>query len=58
MADIVLVRSRPGVRIYLHIQDIVEIMYQQDVLMAMSEREIGQIIEALNAELNTRGDKK
>jgi hypothetical protein len=56
MADIVLVRSKPGVRIYLHIQDIVDIAQQQDILMAMTTPEIEQLIEVFKAELSTRGE--
>jgi hypothetical protein len=48
---------RPGVTIYLHVADIVDVMSQRQMLQSMTEKELTQIAESINAELSTRGEQ-
>lgn len=54
MADIRNIRTRPGVRIYLHPADIVDMVTQPDVIESLNQDEMTKIIEALHLEINAR----
>lgn len=57
MADIRNIRTRPGVRIYLHPGDLLDIMTQPEVLASFGSDEITKIKENLDLEMNARENK-
>ena len=58
MADLINIRSRPGVRINLHPADIVNIVKQADVLASFTEGELSELTDAMSLELNYRENRK
>jgi hypothetical protein len=58
MSDIRFVRNRPGVRIYLHPADLVDMVTQPEVLASFGSDEIRKIIESLSMEENLRENQR
>lgn len=54
MADLRNMRSRPGVRIYLHSADIADVVTQPDVMEWFTTEELELIIGKLNEEKEKR----
>ena len=55
MADIRNIRSRPGVRIYLHSFDLADMITQPDVVASMDDDQITNILFAYAEEQQKRG---
>lgn len=58
MSDIRCVRTRPGVRIYLHPADLTDVITQDDVVQCLNEEELEKIIFVLSAELQGRNENE
>lgn len=58
MADIRNQRPRPGVRIYLHPNDIANIVMQKDVLETLSSDELEQVLFSVELEMKLRKPKE
>ena len=54
MTDIRIVRTRPGVRIYLNQEDLTDIMTQDDVVKSFNSEELKKIVFTLSTELQDR----
>lgn len=58
MADLVYQPRKPGIKIFVHTADIVNVIKQPDVLNSMTEGELQEVTETLMGELNYRSNQK
>lgn len=56
MADLINIRTRPGVRINLHPSDIKDINLQKEVVQSFTEGELTEMIDCFQMELNFRNN--